>query len=148
MPPLYCYNILYHTRKPQREPLVVEAADQKYKQTNRFIYLGGVIDENANINPEIERRTRFAWACFKKYGRELYDRPTAPLQLKVRMLKAEVLETLLYGCMTWTLGQEHYAKLRTVHHQLLLRTIGSSQPSPTLRPCAVILQSAQADPLR
>ena len=70
------------------------------KQTNRFIYLGGVIDENANINPEIERRIRFAWACFKKYGRQLYDRPTAPLQLKVRMLKAEVLETLLCGCMT------------------------------------------------
>ena len=43
------------------------------------------------------------------------------------MLKAEVLETLLYGCMTWTLGQEHYAKLRTVHHQLLLRTIGFSR---------------------
>jgi len=114
-------------QEPQLEPLVVEAAGQKYKQTNRFIYLGGVIDENANINPEIERRTRFAWACFKKYGRELYDRPTAPLQLKVRMLKAEVLETLLYGCMTWTLGQEHYAKLRTVHHQLLLRTIGFSR---------------------
>ena len=29
--------------------------------------------------------------------------------------------------MTWTLGQEHYAKLRTVHHQLLLRTIGFSR---------------------
>ena len=58
-------------QEPQREPLVVEAADQKYKQTNRFIYLDGVIDDNANINPEIERRTRFAWACFKKYGRQL-----------------------------------------------------------------------------
>ena len=116
-----------HHQEPQREPLVVEAADQKYKQTNRVIYLGGVIDENANINAEIERRTRFAWARFKRYGRQLYDRPTAPLQLKVRMLKAEVLETLLYGCMTWTLGQEHYAKLRTVHHQLLLRTISFSR---------------------
>ena len=42
------------------------------------------------------------------------------------MLKAEVLETLLYGCMTWTLSHEHYAKLRTVHHQLLPRTIGFS----------------------
>ena len=90
-------------------------------------YLGGVIDENASIDPEIERRIRCAWACFKKYGRELYHRPTAPPKLKVRMLKAEVLETLLYGCMTWTLGREHYAKLRTVHHQLLLRTIGFSR---------------------
>ena len=43
------------------------------------------------------------------------------------MLKAEDLETLLYGCMTRTLGQEHYAKLRTVHHQLLLRTIDFSR---------------------
>ena len=66
-------------QEPQREPLVVEAADQKYKQTNRFIYLGVVIDESATTNPEIERRIRFAWACFKKYGRQLYDRPTAPL---------------------------------------------------------------------
>ena len=116
-------------QEPQREPLNVEATDQKYKQTNRFIYLGGVIDENANIKPEIERRIRFAWASLKKYSRQLYDRPTAPLQLKVRMLKAEVLETLLYGWMTWTLDQEHYAKLRTVHHQLLLfiRTIGFSR---------------------
>ena len=43
------------------------------------------------------------------------------------MLKGGVLETLLNGCMTWTLGQEHYAKLRTVHHQLLLGTIGFSR---------------------
>ena len=40
------------------------------------------------------------------------------------MLKAEVMETLLYGCVTWTLGQEHFAELRTAHHKLLLRIIG------------------------
>ena len=62
-------------QEPQREPLVVEAADQNYKQQqmNRFIYLGGVIDENANINPEIKRRIRFAWAFFKTYGRQIYN---------------------------------------------------------------------------
>ena len=44
------------------------------------------------------------------------------------MLNTEVLETLLfYGCMGWTLGQEHNAKLRIEHHQLLLRTIGFSR---------------------
>ena len=32
--------------------------------------------------------------------------------LKVCMLKAEVVETLLYGCVTWTLGKEHFAELR------------------------------------
>ena len=34
------------------------------------------------------------------------------------------METLLYGCVTWTLGQEHFAELRTAHHNLLLRFIG------------------------
>ena len=37
----------------------------------------------------------------------------APFPLEVRMLKAEVMETLLYGCVTWTLGQEYPAELRT-----------------------------------
>ena len=36
--------------------MVVEAADNKGKQTNRFIYVGSVIDRNANIRSEIEKR--------------------------------------------------------------------------------------------
>ena len=34
------------------------------------------------------------------YDMQIYDRPTVRLRLKVRTLKAEVLETLLYGCIT------------------------------------------------
>ena len=49
----------------------------------------------------------------------------APFALKVMcMLKAEVMETLLYGCVTRTLGKEHFAELRTAHHRFLLRVIG------------------------
>ena len=40
------------------------------------------------------------------------------------MLKAEVTETLLYGCVTWTLGKEHFAELRTAHHRSLLGAWG------------------------
>ena len=69
--------------------------------------------------PEVKRRIRLAWACFNRFKRELYDTEDAPFTLKVRMLKAEVMVTLLYGCVTWTLGQEHFAELRTAHHNLL-----------------------------
>ena len=48
----------------------------------------------------------------------------APFTLKVHMRKAEVMETLLYGCVTWTLGQEHFAELRTAHHNFSPRIIG------------------------
>ena len=47
-----------------------------------------------------------------------------PFALKLRMLQAEVMETLLYGCVSWTLGKEHFAELRTARHRILLRVIG------------------------
>ena len=55
---------------------------------------------------------------------ELYDRPCAPLQLKIRMLRAEVLETMLYGCVTWSPRTCHYDTLRRAHHSFLTRCIG------------------------
>ena len=43
----------------------------------------------------------------------------------MRMLKAlGVMKTLLYGCVTWNLGNEHFAQLRTAYHRFLLRIIG------------------------
>ena len=46
------------------------------------------------------------------------------LELKIRMLRAEVLETMLYGCVTWTPRAGHYGTLRRVHRRLLTRCIG------------------------
>ena len=64
-------------------------------------------------------------ACYSRFNRELYDVEAAPFALKVMcMLKAEVMETLLYGCVTRTLGKEHFAELRTAHHRFLLRITG------------------------
>ena len=50
----------------------------------------------------------------------------APFALKLRMLKAEVMETLLYGCATWTLSNEHLAELRTAHHRFSYGSLASS----------------------
>ena len=55
---------------------------------------------------------------------EIYDRPGVRLRLKVRLLKAEVIETLLYGCMTWSPNKPDYDKLRQVYHSMLLRCLG------------------------
>ena len=40
------------------------------------------------------------------------------------MLKAEVVGTLLYGCMTWNPKKPDYDRLRRVHHSMLLRCLG------------------------
>ena len=71
-----------------------------YNQTNEFVHLGGNVDHNADRSIEVHRRIRNVLCRFHKYSLEQYDRPSAPLELKIRMLKAEVLETTLYGSVT------------------------------------------------
>ena len=102
----------------------VEAAGQVYNQTNEFVYLGGNINHNADLSIEVDRRIRNAWCSFRKYSLELYDRPSAPLELKMRMLRAEVLETMMYGCVTLSPRACHYDTLRRAHHRFLTRCIG------------------------
>ena len=83
--------------------------------------------ETPDMSVEIARRTRACWMRIRWYLRELYDQPKVALSLKTRMVKAEAIEALLYGCSTRTLRQEHYAKLWTVHHRVLLRIIGAQR---------------------
>ena len=78
----------------------INAAGQVYKQTIEFVYLGGAITADRDLSIEITRRLQRAWVCFQWYKMEIYDRPGVRLRLKVGLLKAEVVETLLYNCMT------------------------------------------------
>ena len=59
--------------------------------------------------------------------------PKVALSVKTRMVKAEANEALLYGCSTWTLRQERYAKLGTVYHRVLLWMIGAQRKRPDRR---------------
>ena len=102
----------------------VELAGQVYNQTSEFVYLGGNVNHNADLSIEVDRRIRNAWCSFRKYTLELYDRPSAPLELKIRTLRAEVLETMLYGCITWSPRACHYDTLRRAHHRFLTSCIG------------------------
>ena len=102
----------------------VEAAGQMYNQTNEFVYLVGNVNHNVDLSIEIDRYIRNAWCGFRKYTLELYDRPSAPLELKIRMLRVELLETMLHGCVTWSPRACHYDTLRRADHRFLARCIG------------------------
>ena len=114
--------------------IVFNATGQQYRQTTSFTYLGGTVTETPNLSDEIDRRIRAGWMGFKRYARELYDRPKASLlSLNARMVRSEAVETLLYGCATWTPLKGHYTKLRTTHHMMLLRFLGAWCKSPNKR---------------
>ena len=82
------------------------------------------MNHNADLSIEVDRRMCNVSCSFRKYTLELYDRPNAPLELKIRMLRAKVLETMLYGFVTWSPRAYHYDTLRRAHHRFLTCCIG------------------------
>ena len=71
--------------------------NQHNRLNELLVYLGGNVNHNAHLSIEVDWRIRNAWCSFRKYTLELYDLPSAPLELKIRMLRVEVFETMLYG---------------------------------------------------
>ena len=117
--------------RAQATKIVFNATGQQYRQTTSFTYLEGTVTETPNLSDEIDRRIRERWMGFKRYTRELYDRPKASLlPLKAGMVRCEVVEALLYGSATLTPLKGHYTKFRITHHRMLLRILGAWCKSP------------------
>ena len=81
--------------------IIINAAGQQYRQTALFVYLGRVVTEIPHLSVEIGRRIHAGCMSFNRFWRELYERPkTSLLDLKVRMVRVDVVQALLYGCGT------------------------------------------------
>ena len=112
------------TKCGRKASFIINAAGQVYKQTIEFMYLGEAVGSYRELSADMTRRLQTAWACFQRYKMEINDHPGVRSRLKVRMLKAEVIETLLYGCVTWSPTKLKYDRLRQGHHSMLLRCLG------------------------
>ena len=88
--------------------------------------------ETLDMSVKIARQIRARSMRIRRYVRELYDQLKVAFSFKIQMVKTAAIEALLYGS-TWTLRQEHYDKLRTVHHRDLLRIIGAQRKGPDYR---------------
>ena len=127
--------------------IIISSRGQVYKHTIEFVCLGGAITADRELSAEITRRLQRAWACFQRCKMETYDRPGVHLRLKVRMLKVQVIETLLYGCVTWSPNKLDYDRLRRVHHSMLLRCLGLAE-TKARRPHPIVRRRACQSSLR
>ena len=102
----------------------INAAGQVHKQIIEFVYLGGDITADRDLSIKIPWHLQRAWACLQRHMMEINYRLGVRLRLKVRLLEAEVVETLLYGCIAWSPNKSDYDRLRRVHYSMLLRCLG------------------------
>ena len=119
--------ICLHTKAMSEETTIsnIEGACQMYNQTNEFVYLGELQPQHhRSVHRGRPAHTQRVVQLLEVHPLELYDRPSAPLELNLRKLRAGVLETMLYGCVTWNPRVCHYDTLRQTHHSFLTRCIG------------------------
>ncbi|CAB1115072.1 unnamed protein product [Ectocarpus sp. CCAP 1310/34] len=106
--------------------------------------LGPTISADGKADREITSRSCRAWKYYRRNSASMYDRRRADRQLKIRLLQAEVVETLLYGCASWSLTAEHYTNLSGTRRQFVTRCIGWSKRKRSDRPLSYAQALIQA----
>ena len=91
--------------------------------TDRFTYLGSTVTNNLSLDAEIDKRIAKAAAVMSKLSKRVWENHQLTLNtiLRVRILKACVLSTLLYGSEPWTTYATQENRLEGFHLRCLRR---------------------------
>ena len=89
----------------------------------RFTYLGSTLSQNATIDDEVDIRIARASASFGRLSKQVWKRKGISIDTKLKVYKAVVLPTLLYGCETWTVYQRHVKMLNHFHTTCLRKLL-------------------------
>ena len=82
---------------------------------DKFPYLGSIISQNANIDNDVVVRLAKASAAFGRLYDKVWNRKGIRLQTKLKVYKAAVVPTLLYGCEICTVYSRHVNMLYHFH---------------------------------
>ena len=96
------------TKADAKVSFTVAAAGQVYKHPIALYGWAG-LPAQMELSAEITWRLQRTWSCFQRYKMKIHDRLGVRLRLKVRMLKAQVMEMPIYRCLGSSLNQPKQA---------------------------------------
>ena len=97
---------------------------QRLNAVDKFNYLGSTLSRNVVIDDEVNTRLAKASDAFGRLAKNVWDRRGITTQTKIKVYKAVVLNTLLYGCKAWTVFRRHAKKLNHFHTTRLRKMLG------------------------
>ena len=103
---------------PYQEPNIT-VKGQRLQAMENFTYLGSTLSRSANIDAEVTNRIAKASSAFGRLKKSVWERRGISHRSKVKVYRAVVLATLLYGCETWTIYRRHEKQLHQFHLRCL-----------------------------
>ncbi|BHF78357.1 hypothetical protein SprV_0602147000 [Sparganum proliferum] len=88
-----------------------------------FPYLGSTLYRSTKIDEELARRISKASQVFGRLQSKVWNRHGLQLSAKLKMYKAVILPTLLYGAETWTVYTRQARRLSHFHLSCLRRIL-------------------------
>nr|VZI09519.1 unnamed protein product [Spirometra erinaceieuropaei] len=88
-----------------------------------FPYLGSTLSRNTKIDDEVANRISKASQAFGRLQSAVWNRHDLQLSKKLKMYKAVILPTLLYGAETWTVYTKQACRLNHFHLICLRRIL-------------------------
>nr|VZI44769.1 unnamed protein product [Spirometra erinaceieuropaei] len=88
-----------------------------------FPYLGSTLSHNTKIDDEVARRISKASQAYGRLRNTVWNRHGLQLSTKLKMYKAVILPTLLYGAESWTVYTRQARRLNHFHLSCLRRML-------------------------
>ena len=104
-------------RKPYVEPNIT-INGQRQKVVKKFTYLGSTFSKSIVMNDEVNSRLAKASAAFGRLKRNVWNRRSISEVTKVKVYRAVVLTTLLYGCENVDNLPMAYKEAKPLSHDL------------------------------
>ena len=88
------------------------------------MYLGRLFSFESTHDVELHNRINRSWAKFAMYRSELTDK-CYNIERRLKLFKAVVQPTLLYGCACWTMTRPRERLVRTTQRRMLRQILGT-----------------------
>ena len=105
--------------KTTRSLPVITIEGTQLKCVESFKYLGSTISADGSLDKEITSRIQKASQALGRLRVKVLQQKGVMQTTKLKIYRAVVLSSLLYGCETWTLYRRHIKQLEKFHNRSL-----------------------------
>ena len=93
------------------------------KKVSSFSYLGSVISDDCTVDRDITVRLQKASKAYGALQKKLWSQRGIQVKTKLKVYKAAVISTLLYGSQSWPLYRRNVQELEKFHLRCLRRIL-------------------------
>nr|VZH90198.1 unnamed protein product [Spirometra erinaceieuropaei] len=104
-------------------PPQISVNETQLQVVENFPYLGSTLSRNTKIDDEVANRISKASQAIGRLQSTVWNRHGLQLSMKLKMYKAVILPTLLYGAETWVVFTKHARRLNHFHLSCLRRIL-------------------------